>query len=861
MVNWSCSAERNNPIAKAYHNTTSHYNAYYIAREKLSEAEFMIEQNRVDNYNEILQVYHPMDEDMSSSLTGLSEDAIKKASLPIQYHKNSKWVDDCYILIGRARYYKRDFPNAIQTFKYVNSKSEDDLAKQEALSWLLRSFIESGEYNNARAVSDYLKKQALDKKTVKEVTMARADFFQSQGNLEEMLENLEIAVQFTKPKRYRARVHFIIAQIYQELGDDSKAYEHYKLCLKSNPNYDLSFYAKLYLAQVSRFNSDTDIKEIKKYFEKLLKDKKNEDYKDKIYYELAKFQYKQQNLDKTIDYLRKSIAAGGQNPNQKAYSYLMMAEIHYEDLQEYEISKAYYDSTLQTLSQEHRDYENIKRRHAVLEDFTKQLAIIQFEDSVQKLATMDSTELIAYLDEIIKEEEEKERLAREREEIQGSNELRFGEDQGAFGTNSSDGGQWYFYNLSAVSIGQTEFQRVWGKRTLEDNWRRRNKGASFDNEEEDANAELEKEAEAIAGINKEDFESEEEYKRAVKRTKMLAKIPFDEESLTASHKRLEDAFYNLGKIYNLNLLEYKNASDTFEELLKRYPESEYKLEVMYFLYLLNVELDTEKSDKYKTILLTDYPNSLYAKLILNPDYLKDAQLEDQQANALYQMAYANYESGNYDMATQNLDKLINDYAGSTFIDKAILLRIIIEGKKKDDVIAYKEKLSLFIEEYNTSELLPFAQKLLKGANDFIEAATSPEEAISEATGSVEEETSYVYKENDSHFFMFLVSTDGIKANEVLIEISDFNNANFSVEKLKTAQLLLDENTALFTVKDFKNKKEAMRYYEAFQGRGKLLDKYKTQNPEYFIIGSENFPEFYKSKDISEYRNFFQQNYF
>ncbi len=865
----SCSAERNNPIAKTYHNTTSHYNAYYIAREKLSEAEYKINQERQNNFNEILYVYNEMDEDMSSQLTGLAEDAIKKASLPIQYHKNSKWVDDCYILIGRARFYKRDFPNAIQTFKYVNSKSEDENARHIALSWLLRSFIESGELNNARAVSDYLKKQPLDKKVITEVTQARADYFQEIGELEEMAENMEIAVQFTKPKRFRARQHFILGQLYQELGDNDKAFEHYTLTLKSNPSYDLSFYSKLYLAQVTRFNSETDIKEIKKYFEKLLKDKKNEDYKDKIYYELAKFEYKQNNIDKALNYLYKSVAASDANPNQKAYSYLLLAEIHYDNLQEYETSKAYYDSTLQTLNTDHKDYESIKRRHEVLITFTRQLAIIQYEDSVQTLAKMDSTELITYLDKIIEEEEERQRLEKEKQErALASNELRYGDSQDGLNSGNKEQSGFYFYNASAVSIGQTEFTRIWGRRTLEDNWRRQNKGVSF--KEEESFEEEESLVNEEFNLSLEDFETKEDYTRAVKRLKMLKDIPFDDESLAASNEKLEDAYYSLGKIYNLNLMEYENATETFLTLLDRFPETEYNLEVMYFLYFINkdekelsYEVNNESSkdisERYKNILLNEYPNSLYAKLILNPDYLKDAQLEDQQANAFYEAAYQNYQNGNYEAALQGINNIIENYSSTSFIDKAILLRIIIRGKQKD-IVAYKEDLEKFIEEYNTSETLPFARRLLAEANDYIRAATNPEENISEATGEASEETPYAFNEEDRHFFLFIVNSSGVKANEVMINFSDFNKKNFSIEKLQVSQLLISEEQIVFSIKEFDSKKDAMRYYEAFQARGEFLKNYQNVKPEYFTISSENFPLFYKSKNISEYKNFFQENY-
>ena len=46
-----------------------------------------------------------------------------------------------------------------------------------------------------------------------------------------------------------------------------------------------------------------------------------------------------------------------------------------------------------------------------------------------------------------------------------------------FTLNTDD--SWYFYNTATKNAGKTEFQKTWGSRKLEDDWRRRNK-ASFD---------------------------------------------------------------------------------------------------------------------------------------------------------------------------------------------------------------------------------------------------------------------------------------------------------------------------------------------------------------------------------------------
>ena len=82
-------------------------------------------QSQSDDYNKILRLYPSIDSTLAKGYDKEIQEAIKMASLAIQRHPNSKWVDDCYILVGKARLYSLDWGNAIQTFKFVNTKSKD----------------------------------------------------------------------------------------------------------------------------------------------------------------------------------------------------------------------------------------------------------------------------------------------------------------------------------------------------------------------------------------------------------------------------------------------------------------------------------------------------------------------------------------------------------------------------------------------------------------------------------------------------------------------------------------------------------------------------------------------------------------
>ena len=220
----SCAPYKKNIFSKTYHNTTAHYNAYFIARQEIDEVQQAILDNKQNDYNKILPVFPDIDSTTINPLRPKLKDCIEKASLPIQRHENSKWVDDCYYLVGLARFYAGDFVNAIETFKYVNTESDDDAIRHAALIALMRTFIHYKEDNNAFAVSDYLKKEKLDKTNLKELYLTRAYLYQLRNDYDNVLPNLKKAVDLIGRKKNRARYYFILGQIYQEMGKDSLSY-------------------------------------------------------------------------------------------------------------------------------------------------------------------------------------------------------------------------------------------------------------------------------------------------------------------------------------------------------------------------------------------------------------------------------------------------------------------------------------------------------------------------------------------------------------------------------------------------------------------------------------------------------------
>ena len=397
----ACSSEVNTWTSKAYHNTTAHFNGYYYAREEIRKVEKTLWSSLSDDYGKILRLYPSVDSAVAKGYDKEIQEAIKMASLAIQRHPNSKWVDDAYIVVGKARMYSLDWGNAIQTLKYVNTKSKDPNARHQAIIQLIRTFTEHHEYNNGQAAIDFVQKEDLNKFNRKNLLLEKAYYYQEQADYDNLVRNLTEVTPLLKRKDRPGRIYFILGQVYQKLGFESEAYNYYRKCLATNPEYEVDFYARLYLAQVTEISRSKSVNAALKSFRKLLKDSKNKEFKDKIYYEMGLFELKQKNLNAAITNFNNSVREGS-NKRIDGEAYLRLGEIYYDTLHKYEISQAYYDSAITALPTDYEGYKEIKTRQEILNDFVKNLNTIKWQDSLLMMADLDSVALRARIDSSFK---------------------------------------------------------------------------------------------------------------------------------------------------------------------------------------------------------------------------------------------------------------------------------------------------------------------------------------------------------------------------------------------------------------------------------------------------------------------------
>ncbi|MDG1348632.1 MAG: tetratricopeptide repeat protein, partial [Flavobacteriales bacterium] len=452
LISTSCSTKKKTWVSRTFHNTTAKYNGYFNGKESIKSGIKKLHEGYKDDYTAILPVYPTGDLKKSKKIHSYMDKAIKKGSIVIQRHsikikgkEYCKWIDDNYLLVGKSYFYKGEFDEAIKTFSFIKNEYKKNEIRFEASLWLIRSYVEKGDFTTAEMELDELENDRKFPKNLEtERATVAADFYLQQENYPLALENLGKLDKLINRKRKKVRYNYIMAQIYQQHDNFRSAKKKYEQVLKSNPEYEMVFNAKMNLARSLEAGSrDTD--KMRQKLLKMTKDDKNKEYLDQIYYTLAEMDMNNSDTLSAIDNYTLSTVNSIINESQKALSFLALARIDYNRAL-YKSSKIYYDSTLFYMEDDFRAYELAKDNHEVLQDLVYHLDIINMQDSLQALASLPKTELNTIINQIIQDEVEKEREAleveRSKQQMMYENNRNGGRGE-QFGNNTS-GGKWYF---------------------------------------------------------------------------------------------------------------------------------------------------------------------------------------------------------------------------------------------------------------------------------------------------------------------------------------------------------------------------------------------------------------------------------
>ena len=881
-----CSVKKNTITSRMYHKTTAHYNGYFNARERVKQGAKTLSVAQVDRYDRILSVFKYGDPTLAKSVFPDMDEAIKKVSTVIQRHsmeidgkERNKWIDDCYLLIGVAQFYKHETWTAIESFQFVAAQYRNEPIKYDALMWLTQCYLRLGKMPDA----DYLMSTFRDdaKFPVKQKGLYNAiyaDYYLLQNDYEKAIEHLTKAAAMSKKRSDRIRYNFILGQIYQKQGEYKKAVNSYEACMKLNPPYEMMFNARVNRARCIDVNSP-DAKGIREMLVKMLTDDKNQEYLDQIYYALAEISLKENNTEEAISFLRKSTASSVGNSNQKALSYLKLAEIYFKK-PEYQLAQTYYDSTAAFLSQDHPDYIAIINTKTNLTKLIKNLNVIQVEDSLQRLAALSAAEREAAIDKLIdtetaeklRIEEEKEQKLKEAKEMkeQSTGDPFFNQQDMRPPSNATSGGGqqgsgWYFSNQSAISFGYNEFIRIWGNRKLEDNWRRSSR-STFAEGSQSGEGELPgEENDSLDLANKAIRDSIMALDNSKRRKAYLEAIPVTSEMKAKSDEKIVEAYYNVGLIYKEQLRDNKESGRNFETLLQRYPENQYKIPTVYNLYRVYLALgDEEKSDYYKNIILNSYPESEYAKIILNPDYFKDQQKKVAIQKVFYENTYRAYLNKQYQDVIDRKEMADSLFPSSELAPKYELLRSMAIGKLRP-LPEFEASLKAVVTRFPEDSVAIRAKEILAhlnpaAAEPAVKDTSAPKSEVPEMVTPPKKKAIFAFSPDTIQYIIFVYVNNTISTEDFKVALSNFNTKYHSAKGLTVNNSFLGQQYQFLMVKQHNNKEAALEYLDGLLSDPEAFAEIDLPSARSMVITPDNLIMLLQTKDIEGYEKFYEEQY-
>ena len=844
----SCSRTKDSFTSRVYHQMVSQFNPLFNGEQALLKGEQTLARNNQDDFSEILKVFPIGTEEDAASVKPDMDKAIEKATKVIQKHsmmirndQKNNFIDDSYLLIGKARYYNYEHLAALETFNYVIQQFPESKVHTEAILWAGKTETALGNYLAAKdRFESIYRDENLDRKLKPLAFASYAQLEIYKGNNTAAYQLLEQAVNRSTAKWQKVRWTFIMGQLQVRLGNGYRASQLFEQVVKKGPPYELLFQAQLARAR----NYDVDLQDPSRVFrdlEKMLKDEKNYDNRDQIYYVMAEIAQRMGDEAMMEDYLKQSIRVSTTNTAQKGLSYLKLAETNFNNSM-YPLAAAYYDSAYTNLPADHEKYEEVETKKESLAGLVENLRVIATQDSLLALANMGEKQRLKKLREIVDKEGEAKERARQEEQNLLNNQPTGDNSIALAGQGSIQGGQWYFYNQNLRSSGLRDFRNRFGNRKLEDDWRRKDKKSNSDFAENDASDTTD-----LADAGEQDVPKTSDEKVA----QYLENIPSTEEEIAAARRKIMVASLNIGDIYRNDLEDLPAAEKQYKELLEEYPTIEEKPRIWYTLYRINVVLeDQPEADKYKQLILSQYPESEYAAL-LKGGGLKDAE-ENPVSRQYYAKTYRTFKEGDTRKAMSMADSGLTAFAQTSEAPQFLLLKAYCLGQRRKTT-EMETALRAVVAQYPGTEQAQQAQSIL----DHISQQDDP---VASAGDKQQPRVNYQQNAQEEHKYLTLVPNTKGLVNNVTIDIINFNNKYFKNINLNAKSVYISKKEQMVLVSGLPNQQKAMQYFKLLEQQKVLEKNLKPNEIKHFVISNSNFTELYQEKDFSGYLDYFQSSY-
>ncbi|WEK33731.1 MAG: hypothetical protein P0Y53_14665 [Candidatus Pseudobacter hemicellulosilyticus] len=726
-------------------NGVTKFNYHFNAEQKLFQILERAKSQHKDDYTQLLSFYNfdlartAQDRDLDS--------VIYKANAGILIHDlRNSWIDNLYMLMGQAYYYKNILDTAYLTFQYVNyafSPKEKDgydipigsnaveggnafsistkenkslpsrvwtsyPSRNESFIWQIKTFLARQEMPEASGLIETLRHDPnFPERLTADLREVQAHYFYIQQIYDSAAFYLEQALPKAANNEEKARWEYLIGQLYEKTGQHSRASDFYGRTIQHTLDPVLEVYARLNSIRQNK----GDEKAIQENIDALLKMAKRDkyiNYRDIIYYMTAQIELERSNVPGAKDLLLISTRFKSplSDPNQASKAFLQLAELSFAE-KNYPDAKRFYDSI--TVPAVAGDPAKLEKRKETLGRIVAQQEIIYRQDSLQRIAALPEEEREAILKKMARQlrkqqgvKEEEDSFAGGVAPLQGNNAA----PTDLFSNNSK--GDWYFYNATLKGKGYNEFRNKWGNRKNVDNWRR----IAAVNQAMNAQATVPgTETGNVNDVNNGNTAGPAD----LSYEGLLKNLPLTPTQLQLSNDSIEQAQLLLGKTLMDGLEDYYSAINTLETFLERFSYSQRRPEALFYLYYCYYKTGQQaKANSVAAELKQRYGGTEYEKLVSNPTGTPD-QLAKADMTRRYEQIYNLFIEGSFARALAEKKVADSLYGVNYWTPQLLYIQSVYHIKERQDDTA-KNVLQNIINLYSSSPLAEKAQIMIDVLN-------------------------------------------------------------------------------------------------------------------------------------------------
>ncbi len=912
----ACSTSKNTGISRRVQALKTQYNTYFNGNEAFKEGYTAQRDGNKDNYMEMLPYYMVGNKNTVKLGSGQFDRAIEKSQKAIKQHSITKKPDvsaskrrtakgklwlaqkeynpflyKAWFLMGNAQFQKGEFFEAASTFAYIQrlyATKPNIVAKARVLE--AKCYAEMEWYYDAEDLLNRAQRDSFPTSLNGAKAAILADCQIRQQQYEEAIPNMLEAIKRQKGSIEKARLYFLLGQLYHQVGDDEKAFKAFKKVYSKNPPYEMEFNARIKQSEVlSKGQSKQMIAKLKR----MAKNAKNKDYQDQVYYAIGNIWLANGDTTRAIWAYKDGVEKSTRNGIEKGVVWLHLGQLYWER-EEFVKAQACYAGVLGLFDKDREDYKEVNERSRILDELLPFASAVELQDSLQDLARMDSVERMKVIKNIIEElkKKEKEEEKKAAEQANAGNQNRPGtQNQGNQqrpGAQNQTAAQWYFYNPAVVTSGKTEFQRLWGTRQLADDWRRNNKTVlALEDEEAEDEAE-EADTDSIGSMNaptdslgtavadstaappvqlseaeQKELEKLKEYESDPHRPEYYLKdIPFTDEQMTQSNAKLVDGLFNSAIIYKDRMENFPLAERTFQRICIDFPEFDKMSDIYYNMYQLYSRFGySEEAASYRAKLMEEYPDEEHTKLIADPLFEFKGRYGKQIEDSIYQVTYNAYVADDYDQVIANADYTAKEYPDGENRARFMFLSAMSRLSQGDDS-RFLTEMKDIVTNYPKSTVSELAGLYVKGLQNgrLLASGRMNNGSIWERrsyldSDSIAGDTLFSDEKNCNWMFVVAYERDSINENQLLFEMAQYNFSNFTVRNFDI-EMEKTEGISLLKVKTFMNYDEAYIYLHRLINNREMAQK--MEGLRMFIISEDNMKKLTRGMSYADYFEFYDE---